>query len=185
MDSVKLWSELANGYLWAVAVTAASFGVIGALLHPPPKPPPAEPGSPPKPPDPNARDAPETRSRAWDGMTGAVAAVALLYITNPTTGIALVGGSLVAGFSGTAVLAGLQARVLAAVATKQAAMATRSAQDSMRIADEARQQADASTREMVVAKQDLDHLSRAIASGVDVKPLVRDLRVKQGLDAAI
>ena len=66
MDPVKLWSELANGYLWAIVLSAASFGVIGALLHPPPKPSPAEPDIPPKPPDANAPDAPGARSRAWD-----------------------------------------------------------------------------------------------------------------------
>lgn len=56
----------------------------------------------------------ETYARRF--AVGAVAAVAVLYLTEPTTLVALVGGSLVAGYAGQAVLTALQARVVAAIA---------------------------------------------------------------------
>lgn len=121
MDPSELWESLS----WQlVAVCALSFvlGGIGGLMH--------LAGTGETPPPPPATGAPAGTAappvRLWivgirRFLVGGVAAVAILYITDPKTGIALIGGSIAAGYAGQAVLAGLEARVKAAVAVKDAA----------------------------------------------------------------
>jgi len=174
MDPNKLWPELANGHLWLILGSAAIFGAIGSLLHPPPSPM-------------DTADAPippvEKPGRWWVALSGAVAAVALLYVTNPTTGSALIGGSLVAGFSANAVLAGLQARLVAAIATRNAAASARVASGLKRESDANAQLAEQRAREAMQAARDLDQLARAAESGTDIASLVRELRAKHAFTA--
>jgi hypothetical protein len=169
VDPNKLWSELANGHLWLVLGSAAISGVIGSVLHPPISDPPgAATPPPPKPP-----------SRGWAALSGAVAAVALLYVTQPDSGTALIGGSLVAGFAANAVLAGLQARVLAATSAGAAAANLRMAAAFKHDADANARLAEERGRETLRVSRDLDQLASAAETGSDLRPLVRDLRARR------
>jgi hypothetical protein len=124
MDTDKLLSALINLQLWLLLLAAFVLGAIGALAHRASQDPPSE-GQP--------------RS-GWsrDALVGGVAAVAILYVSSPPTGIALIGGSLVAGYAGKLVLAGLEARVTATIAQREAARndltARRARQDLDRLA---------------------------------------------------
>src|SRR5215475_4843876 len=66
-----------------------------------------------------------------DIMTGAIAAVAILYVTKPDTAVTLVCGALVAGYSAKTIMAGLEARAASLVAQREAS-------DSKRQADAAK-----------------------------------------------
>jgi hypothetical protein len=61
-----------------------------------------------------------TRDLVWWQRTvvGAVAAAAILFVVDVSTPVQLVCGSLVAGYAGTAVLAGLEARLVAILAQR-------------------------------------------------------------------
>jgi hypothetical protein len=156
MDPNKLWLDLADGHLWLILIGAAVFGALGSLLRPAPEP--AAGTTPP--------------SRPWIALSGAAAAVALLYVTRPDSGAALIGGSIVAGFAANAVLAGLQARVLAATAEVKAAASQRAAATHAQLAE-------ARGREALQASHDLEQLARAAEDGRDIRPLVRDLRTRR------
>lgn len=124
MDPEKLSALLLDLHLWTVVLASFLLGMLGALLNAGE---PAEPTS-------QQRSA---GSKFLDLLAGGVAAVAILYVTDPKTGVALIGGSLVAGYAGKAVLAALQARVLVAVAKKEAQAATAAAIDAKRTAQAA------------------------------------------------
>jgi hypothetical protein len=167
MDPEKLSASLGNGPLWLVIGAAFGLGALGAVLH--------RWSSGPDTPQPGALVASPLVALVRDGLTGAVASVAILYVTAPTTAIALIGGSLVAGYAGKAVLAGLEARVVASTAKREAAVRTLEAN---------------------AAKRDLDILIDRVAAVPDMSPppppngggsagladlqrLARELRIKR------
>lgn len=112
MDTDKLLEALVNLRLWLVVVAAGALGAIGALVHRVSQAPPST--------LPATRP-PRVPAWAYSALVGGVAAIAVLYVSNPTTGIALIGGSLVAGYAGNSILAGLEARTTAALAVREAA----------------------------------------------------------------
>jgi hypothetical protein len=157
MDIDKLLSALVNLQLWLVLVAAFGLGTIGALLHR------------------ASQESPPTGGRVRDALTGGVAAVAILYVTAPPSGVALIGGSLVAGYAGKLVLAGLEARVTAILALREAASRDLAARH---------------------ARQDLDQLATRVAAIspapaaapasddaiADVQRFARELHAKYTLD---
>jgi hypothetical protein len=109
MESIALWDLLGEWQLWAVCAVSFALGALGGLLHlgavkPPPE-----------------GDAPPPKPTPWwrHVLVGGAAAVAVLYVATPETGIALVGGSIVAGYAGEAILAGLEARARLALAQQE------------------------------------------------------------------
>lgn len=118
MDPDKLVGLLKDHDLWVVFGVAFGFGVLGALIHRWSVPPASSSTSPP----------PELGA---DMLTGAIAAVAILYVTKPETAVALVCGALVAGYSAKTIMAGLEARAASLVALREAS-------DSKRQADAAK-----------------------------------------------
>jgi hypothetical protein len=97
MDSGKTLDSLHSGSLWIGCLIGFGLGVVGALVHA------------------LSTDA-KLDKRLWRGLlAGGVAAVAVLSSTDPA-GIAFVGGSLVAGYAGKAILDGLGAKLTATVA---------------------------------------------------------------------
>jgi hypothetical protein len=157
MDIDKLLSSLVNMQLWLVLAAAFGLGAIGALVHR------------------GSLEPLPTGGRARDALTGGVAAVAILYVTSPPSGVALIGGSVVAGYAGKLVLAGLEARVTATLALREAASHELAARH---------------------ARQDLDRLAirvAAISSApaaapasddaiADVQRFARELQAKHTLD---
>jgi len=127
-------SVLLAGITWQLVVVcllAFALGAAGGLMHGGDRKPPDKRnrsgGESPQMPDGESPPAPngESRPANWwrRALIGGVAAVAVLYLTNPTTGVALIGGSIAAGYAGQAVLAGLEARTIAALARQDAAKA--------------------------------------------------------------
>lgn len=103
MDINNLLSALLDLHLWLLLSVAFGLGAAGALIHR------------------SSQDPPDTGGAVRDALTGGVAAVAILYVSNPASGLALIGGSLVAGYAAKAVLAGLEARATAVLAVREAA----------------------------------------------------------------
>jgi hypothetical protein len=145
MDPERLAALLLDRDLWMIVLASFALGLVGALLNSGEPYPPAEPPLPPR----------SGWSKFLDLLAGGIAAVAVLYLTNPETGVALIGGSLVAGYAGKAVLAALQARVLVAVAKKEA-------QTAVVAADDAKQTARAAIVARDRAKQDVSRLVAGI-----------------------
>jgi hypothetical protein len=94
MDPTNLLAQL-TWQLGVVCVLAFAFGAVGGLLH-------------------------EGKPASEAAMSGVGAAAAVLYLTNPKTGVALIGGSVAAGYAGQAILAGLEARAVAMLAEADA-----------------------------------------------------------------
>jgi hypothetical protein len=115
-------SALIETLTWQLAVVcglAFVLGMIGGAIHDR-TPPPASDGT--------ASPAVAGWRRA---LVGGVAAVAILYLTHPETGVELAGGSLAAGYAGQAVLAALESRALALLAQAKAVEATRDVKASL------------------------------------------------------
>jgi hypothetical protein len=124
-----------------------------------------------------SQDAPPPHGAGRDALTGGIAAVAILYITNPVSGVALIGGSLVAGYAGKVVLAGLEARLTAAIALREAA-------DQEAAARRARADLDrlATRVAAVPAVQVLPDSSTAAEGSIaDVQRFARELQAKHAL----
>lgn len=120
MDPNSALDLLGTPQLWIVLAVAFVLGAAGAALH--------------RWSAPNDDNPPLLR----DILSGGIAAVAILYVTNPSSGVAFVGGALVAGYAAKAVLAALQARVVAAIATRELAERTREISESRREIDDTR-----------------------------------------------
>lgn len=119
MDPDRLFELLENGHLWLVLGVALVFGAVGALIHR---------GS-----TPSDTAAAERRlSVTADVLTGGIAAMAILYVSDPTSGVTLIGGSLVAGYAAKTVLAGLEARVTSVIAQRDASINKRAADTAKR-----------------------------------------------------
>jgi hypothetical protein len=120
MDPDKLFGLLKNEHLWLVLGVAFVFGAVGALIHRDSN-------------TPSSETTPGARSPSLhaDVLTGGIAAMAILYVTDPLSGVALIGGALVAGYAAKIVLAGLEARVTSVIAQRDAS-------DSKRQADAAK-----------------------------------------------
>lgn len=175
MDLDRLVAILTDVHLWLVLGVAFACGAIGAVIHRGAATDSAAPAS------------GSSRAKRWgaDVASGGIAAVAVLYITNPTTGTALVGGSLVAGYAAKTVLAGLEARLTASIAQRQAT-------ESRRDAEAARLEAADSKRHAEVAARNLESLIDRVAampesastaalgmeSVAGVKQLARDMRAR-------
>jgi predicted benzoate:H+ symporter BenE len=105
MDPIELWTALLCTEVVALTLLAGALGAIGGFAHHVATPP--EPGAEPR--------------RWWANLVaGAVAAVAILYIASPESPIALISGSLVAGYGGIALMGALSARIVAATASQRA-----------------------------------------------------------------
>lgn len=109
MDPEQLWATL-SWQLLAVCVVTLVLGGAGGLVHLMAS---------------DEAPAPDPRSKRTAAISrflvGAIAAVATLYLTQPSTGVAFVGGALAAGYAGQAVMAGLEARVKATLSAQDAA----------------------------------------------------------------
>lgn len=106
MDTNELWASIENWRLWAVCGTALGLGAIGGAIQ-------AISSLP---------DWATARKQLLARMlVGAVAAVAVIYVSDPKTELAFVGGALVAGYAGQAILGALEARAKLAIAKEVAA----------------------------------------------------------------
>ena len=171
MNLDTLWSTLIDAHLWAIIAGAAALGALGAALHPPvtvADPPPA-----------GEELARGIRSRAWDLLAGAVAAIAILYVTDPRTGVALIGGSLVAGFAANIVLSSLQARLVAALAVATASERARIAGQRVDVAE---RDARTSAARMAQTRRDLDELLAAMDTGQDARQRASAMRARLAVD---
>ena len=155
MNTDTLLSTLIDPKLWLLLGVTFSLGAVGALLHRTAQDPP-----------------PPGGGQARDALIGAVAAVAILYVTNPTSGVALIGGSLIAGYAGKLVLAGLEARVTTSLALREAAKRDLDAKQARRDLDQLAAR---------VASMSPDPLIAAAGNGAvaDVQRFARDLQTKQ------
>src|SRR5689334_17702621 len=108
MDPSALSKLLGEWQLWVVCGVAFAFGAVGGVI--------------------NLGSAPEWWRRV---VVGGIAAVAVLYITSPETGVALVGGSLAAGYAGQAVLNALQSKVELALTKEDAREAVDALESSL------------------------------------------------------
>lgn len=111
MDITKLWGLIDDWRLWAVCGIAFGLGALGGVIRaltaePPPDPPPPR------------RDPRWAAARLF--FVGGIAAVAVMYVTLPESAMALIGGSLVAGYAGKAILDALESRAKLAAATARA-----------------------------------------------------------------
>jgi hypothetical protein len=156
MDIDQLISALIDLHLWFVIAAAFGLGAIGALIHR------------------SSQDPPPGGGWVRDALTGGVAAVAILYVSKPTSGIALIGGSLVAGYAGKLVIAGLEARVTTTLALREAADRTVSAKQARLDLDRLAAQVSAIPRAPSAATGD-----SAIA---DVQRFARELQAKHAMD---
>jgi hypothetical protein len=190
VDLDKLVAILMDGHLWLVLGMAFVCGAVGALIHrgavvgapgAPPLDPPGGDGA-----EPRDNATPARRpSRLNDALTGGIAAVAILYVTDPTTGIALVGGSLVAGYAAKTILDGLEARIVSSIAQRQAAESQHAASVSLREAVDSKRQAEVATRNLESLVNHVTALpepSPITALGTDhlagIKQLARDIRAQ-------
>jgi len=159
MDPDKLFGLLENQHLWLVLGVAFVFGAIGALIHRSSAPPPGDPTS--------AARQPTVRG---DILTGGIAAMAILYVTDPPSGVALIGGSLVAGYAAKTVLAGLEARMTSVLAQRDAS--------------ESRREADMTKRALENLADNVSALPEAVQSVTDdvdltsVKQLARSVKAQ-------
>jgi|JI9StandDraft_1071089.scaffolds.fasta_scaffold54522_2 hypothetical protein len=136
MDVAKLWSEIAHdGHLWALCGVAMALGIVGGIAQAFAS---ADGGR------------PGWRTLLQRGLLGAVAAGAVLYVATPASGVALVSGSLVAGYAGQALLDALAARAKLQVTKEEAA--------------EAKQQLAAQTKEAAHLAGALDGALRELAA---------------------
>lgn len=167
MDPGTLWPALLDIHLWVIVVGVAALGALGAAIRPP------EPGAVTEP------------RRKWDVLAGSVAAVAVLYATEPASASALIGGSLVAGFAASAVLGGLQAKLIAAVSTREAAEHSRIAREHQIVAEAEARRATENAKAALQARKEFDQLADAAERGADLVPVVRGLRAQRtgALDA--
>lgn len=109
MDVTTLWADVVgDGHLWALLGVALGLGGLGGV----------------------AQAIASTTDRAalkrtwWQrAVLGAVAAVAVMYVTTPGSGVAFVSGSVVAGYAGQAILDALAARAKLQVTKEEVAEA--------------------------------------------------------------
>lgn len=107
-DPASLLDSLKAGQTWAVLGVAFGVGFVGGATHWA-----TRLGTPgdagPRPP-------------LWaEGLIGAVAAVAILFVLRPSDGVALMASSLVAGYAGRAVMSALEDKAKAIVAQNELA----------------------------------------------------------------
>lgn len=164
MEIDKLLSGMINLQLWLVLAAAFALGMIGALTHR------------------WTQDPPPSYPAGRDAALGGIAAVAILYVTAPASAITFIGGSLVAGYAAKVVLSGLEARLTAAIALRDAAdhqLAARRTRDDLgRLA--ARVAAVPATPESSSTAQSPGQ-SPAPSAIADVQRLARELQTKHAL----
>lgn len=176
MNPEKLAALLMDGHLWLVVLASFGLGMTGALLNSDVSYSPEVPSQP----------AQNGWSKILDLLAGGIAAVAVLYVSNPETGIALISGSLVGGYGGKAVLAALRARLVSAVARTEARAAVldaEKAQAEARIAhvDRIRTQRDL---DLLVANiEKLDMSSRGQVTVSDLLRLGKEVQSKRASEA--
>lgn len=112
MNIEKLWDLIDNWRLWAVCGIAFGLGAIGGVIRA------LTTEAPPDPTPLRAIDAKLAVARLF--FVGGIAAVAVMYVTVPSSAMALIGGSLVAGYAGKAILDALESRAKLAVANARA-----------------------------------------------------------------
>ncbi|HUQ01653.1 MAG TPA: hypothetical protein VM261_04120 [Kofleriaceae bacterium] len=110
MDTNKLFELIGDGRLWAVCGVAFALGAAGGFIQ-----------------SLASAASKEELGREWWKrlLVGAIAAVAVMYVTAPSTAIELISGSIVAGYAGKALLDSLDARGRLAAAKDQIADTTR------------------------------------------------------------
>jgi hypothetical protein len=102
MDTVDLINDLWTWQFFAKLGIALLCGMLGGLV------PHAD----------SPAQSPQRKVQLRQGFVGAIAAAAILFVADPHTPTQLVSGSLVAGYAGNAVLAGLSARITATLAER-------------------------------------------------------------------
>jgi len=119
VNAPELVNALHDVNMLLLVALAAVLGVIGAAARATAAAVKDDRGDPPPPPPKNPR--------LQVAVTGAIAAVAVLWLSAPSTAIAFIGGSLVAGYAGKAVLDALEAKVIAGIAQREAKVAVEQA----------------------------------------------------------
>jgi hypothetical protein len=105
-DPVNLLDSLKTGQTWAVLGVAFGVGFVGGAAH-----------------WVTGLGAPGDagpKAPLWaEGLIGAVAAVAILFVLHPSDGVALVASSLVAGYAGRMVMSALEDKAKAIIAQNE------------------------------------------------------------------
>ncbi len=127
MDTNRLWALIEDWRLWAICGTALGLGTIGGAIQAISSLPWAE-----------AKKVLPARM-----LVGAIAAVAAIYITEPKSDMAFIGGALVAGYAGQAILSALEARAMLTVAKTVAATQQQLADKTVEVAKAERDRNDA------------------------------------------
>jgi|GEM_PF-3689535 len=140
MDDPKLWSEIGNAHVWILCGICFGLGAIGGFIQAIGAEPPIK-----------------LREEWWKRLlVGGVAAVAVLYVTDPDRSYEIIAGSLVAGFAGQALLAALAARLLLDTAQKRTAEAKQELRVKAEEAGDAKQELRARVEEMRTTARDRD-----------------------------
>lgn len=106
MDTNKLWELIGDARLWGLCAVAFTLGGVGGFIQSVVSLPSAE----------------DFKRDWWKRvLIGAIAAVAVIYITNPDDATEFIGGSLVAGYAGQAILGALETRAKLAATREVAA----------------------------------------------------------------
>ena len=116
MDSSSVFQSLAVLATWWVVLIAFGIGAFGGLAHYLGGTAPATPAA----------------KFTWlrEMLVGGVAAVAILFVVHPATGVTLVSSSLIAGYAGRAIMSALEDKAKAVIAQQAAVDAVKRANDA-------------------------------------------------------
>lgn len=119
IDIAQLMSSLNQWETWRIIIIVAVFGMLGGLS--------------------NKLSAPSKDQTHLLGyiIVGAVAALAVLFIHVPTSGVRLIALALAAGYGGRAILNAVQNRVRLTIAREEVAKAKRDGREAIQIGEEA------------------------------------------------
>lgn len=97
LDVVKLIDSIYSLKTWIVLIIVSIFGILGGLSH-------------------KLTSSPDDKTSLWGYIVvGAVASIAVLFVSQPADAVRLIALSVAAGYGGRAVLDALEARVKVAI----------------------------------------------------------------------
>jgi len=101
LDVVKLIDSIYSLKTWIVLIIVSIFGMLGGLSH-------------------KLTSSPDDKTSLWGYIVvGAVASIAVLFVSQPADAVRLIALSIAAGYGGRAVLDALEARVKTAIVRKE------------------------------------------------------------------
>lgn len=150
---IELVDSLSAESTWIVLLIAAIFGMLGGLAH--------------------VLVSPPEEKKRYEAciIVGAVSSIAVLFIFDPKNAIKLIALSLIAGYSGKAVLDALGLRVKLALASEKAAEAEERGEEAIEVGKKAQQTASelhqysqALEKDLILLrKQPIEHIRESMA----------------------